>query len=147
MPFLITVPTSDQIAAMSRQDYRVLENKVRRALERQEFRLSRNRRRDPRASDYGLYTVTDPLLGPIDKPMTLIEVIEWLNAGVPAEALSPTTPRITNGAAIVLHRVLDYLGEVQEILEEHIPGIDIDILRAKLWGIRELLEPDQVASA
>ena len=38
---------------------KVDENRVRRAAGRQVLRLSRSRRRDPLAWDYGLYTLTD----------------------------------------------------------------------------------------
>jgi hypothetical protein len=38
---------------------KVLENRLRRAAERQGYRLSKSRRRDPRAIDYGGYMVID----------------------------------------------------------------------------------------
>lgn len=44
---------------MSPQDLKVLENKMRRAAERQGFRLEKSRARDPRATDYGTYHLVD----------------------------------------------------------------------------------------
>lgn len=44
---------------MSAQEYKVLENKLRRSAERQGFRLERSRARDPRALGYGTYQLVD----------------------------------------------------------------------------------------
>jgi len=38
---------------------RTRENRLRRAAQRQGLRLSRSRRRDPRALDFGIYTLLD----------------------------------------------------------------------------------------
>jgi hypothetical protein len=48
----------ENIVAMSRPE-KVRENRLRRALDRQGFRLIRSARRDPRARDYGQYTIVD----------------------------------------------------------------------------------------
>jgi Cdc6-like AAA superfamily ATPase len=42
------------------QDEKVRENRLRRMAERQGLRLEKSRRRDPRAIDYGMYTLVDP---------------------------------------------------------------------------------------
>jgi hypothetical protein len=39
---------------------KVRENRLRRAVDRRGFTLSKTRRRDPMAWDYGLFTITDP---------------------------------------------------------------------------------------
>lgn len=44
---------------MPEQDYKVLENKYRRAAERQGFRLAKSRVRDPRAVGHGTYQLVD----------------------------------------------------------------------------------------
>lgn len=44
---------------MTAQDYKVLENKLRRAAERQGFRLEKSRARDPRAISHGTYQLVD----------------------------------------------------------------------------------------
>jgi hypothetical protein len=44
---------------MAEQDYKVLENRLRRAAERQGLRLEKSRARDPRAIDYGTYQLID----------------------------------------------------------------------------------------
>ena len=44
---------------MTVQEYKVLENRLRRAAERQGFRLEKSRRRDPRAIDYGTYALVE----------------------------------------------------------------------------------------
>lgn len=45
---------------MSDQEYKVLENRLRRAAERQGLQLQKSRSRDPRAVDYGTYQLVDP---------------------------------------------------------------------------------------
>ncbi|MFH5825013.1 hypothetical protein [Georgenia sp. AZ-5] len=65
----------------------VREQRVRRAAEHQRLRLSRSRRRDTRAVDYGKYTLTDVDTGavvfggpePYMYSATLDEVEEYLN--------------------------------------------------------------------
>jgi hypothetical protein len=57
------IPTADEISAMTIQEYKVLENRLRRAAERQGLRLEKSRRRDPRAIDYGRYALIDPAYG------------------------------------------------------------------------------------
>lgn len=42
---------------MDEQQHKVKENRLRRAAERQGYRLVKSRRRDPRALDYGLYVL------------------------------------------------------------------------------------------
>jgi hypothetical protein len=44
---------------MSTQAEKVRENRLRRAAARQGLTLNKSRRRDPRALDYGLYSLTD----------------------------------------------------------------------------------------
>lgn len=41
------------------QDEKVRENRLRRMAERQGYRLTRSRRRDPRAIDYGTYGISN----------------------------------------------------------------------------------------
>lgn len=53
------VPSADEIAAMSDQDRKVLENRLRRAADRQGLRLEKSRLRDPRALGYGTYQLVD----------------------------------------------------------------------------------------
>ncbi len=45
---------------MADQDDKVRENRVRRMAERQDLRLVKTRRRDPRASDYSKFMLVDP---------------------------------------------------------------------------------------
>lgn len=59
------VPTPAQIKAMSAQDYKVVENRLRRAAERQGLRLEKSRLRDPRAIGYGTYRLVDERSGAI----------------------------------------------------------------------------------
>lgn len=69
------------------QDEKVRENRLRRAAERQGYRLAKNPRRDPRAVDYGSYMIIDPATSACvadfgwDHPTIgnhLDEVEEWL---------------------------------------------------------------------
>ena len=53
------VPTADEINAMSGQDYKVLENRLRRSAARQGLQLEKSRARDPRAIGYGTYHLVD----------------------------------------------------------------------------------------
>lgn len=45
---------------MTEQEYKVLENRIRRAAERQGLRLEKSRARDPRAVTYRTYQLVDP---------------------------------------------------------------------------------------
>lgn len=54
------VPSADEIAAMTDQDRKVLENRLRRAAQRQGLRLEKSPLRDPRALGYGTYRLADP---------------------------------------------------------------------------------------
>lgn len=54
------VPSADEIAAMSDQERKVLENRLRRAAQRQGLRLEKSPLRDPRALGYGTYRLADP---------------------------------------------------------------------------------------
>jgi hypothetical protein len=50
-----SIPTREEIKAMTAEEYKVLENRLRRAADRQGFRLEKSRARDPRALTYGTY--------------------------------------------------------------------------------------------
>lgn len=56
----IRVHTHEEINAMSDTELRVLENRLRRAAQRQGLWLVKSRRRDPRAVDYGRFNLLDP---------------------------------------------------------------------------------------
>lgn len=62
---------------------KVRENRLRRMAERQGFQLTKSRRRDPRAIDYGKYWISDPrtngLLTP-EQGMDLDEIETWLTS-------------------------------------------------------------------
>ena len=66
---------------------KVRENRLRRMLARQGYQLSRTRRRDPRALDYGTYTVTGQdgavVLGPCarGRARTLDDIEQWAVSG------------------------------------------------------------------
>jgi hypothetical protein len=51
--------TTGIVSGMSDTD-KVRENRLRRAAQRQGLALTKSRRRDPRATDYGTYMLTDP---------------------------------------------------------------------------------------
>jgi hypothetical protein len=53
------VPTAEQVAVMTDQQRKVLENRLRRAASRQGLALQKSRLRDPRAIGYGTYMLTD----------------------------------------------------------------------------------------
>ena len=55
---------------------KVRENRTRRAVERQGYRLSRSRRRDPRAVDYGRYYVTDPNTSALVAELSDLDAVE-----------------------------------------------------------------------
>jgi hypothetical protein len=58
---------------------RVRENRLREAVARQGYRLSRSRRRDPRAVDYGRYTITNGTATPVAELPNLDAVEAWTN--------------------------------------------------------------------
>src|ERR1700730_10739024 len=53
------IPTVEEIEAMTVQEYKVLENRLRRAADRQGLRLVKSRARDPRDITYGTYMLVD----------------------------------------------------------------------------------------
>jgi len=53
------IPTDEQMNAMTPTEYKTYENRVRREAERQNLRLAKSRRRDPRAWDYNTYRLVD----------------------------------------------------------------------------------------
>lgn len=53
------IPTAEEVAAMNNQDRKVLENRLRRAADRQGLRLEKSRLRDPRAIGFGTYMLTE----------------------------------------------------------------------------------------
>jgi hypothetical protein len=59
--------TARQVAAEAaqRQRVKVRENRLRRMAERQGYSLQKSRRRDPRAVDYGLYSIVDSHKNPV----------------------------------------------------------------------------------
>jgi len=67
---------------------KVRENRLRRAAERQGLALSKSRRRDPRALDYGTYTLTDLATREIvsDKKSDLDDIERYLTSDEPRGA-------------------------------------------------------------
>lgn len=71
---------SGMLSSMS-PDEKVKENRLRRTADRRGFRLTRSRRRDPRAVDFGRYWLTDKRTSALVTPdagLTLDEVEEYL---------------------------------------------------------------------
>jgi hypothetical protein len=56
------IPTLDEINALTDTEYKVLENRLRRAADRQGLRLEKSRARDPRSHTYGTYQLVDPYI-------------------------------------------------------------------------------------
>ena len=69
---------------------KVRENLLRRMADRQGLTLSRSRRRDPRALDYGLYSLTRVSDGHTSEGLTIDEVEARLT-GEPPQSSSPPT--------------------------------------------------------
>ncbi|MGH3380230.1 MAG: hypothetical protein ACRDP6_36405 [Actinoallomurus sp.] len=64
---------------------KVRENRLRRAAERQGYQLTKSRRRDPRAVDFGAYWIVDPntnsiAAGDSNTGMSLDDVEAWLTS-------------------------------------------------------------------
>jgi hypothetical protein len=60
MPSINTgMPTAAEVAAMTDKQRKVLENRLRRAADRQGMRLEKSRLRDPRAIGYGTFMLSD----------------------------------------------------------------------------------------
>jgi hypothetical protein len=62
---------------------KVRENRLRRVAERQGLRLTKSRRRDPRATDYGVYWLVDLRTNGLESPesgLNLDEVETYLNS-------------------------------------------------------------------
>lgn len=60
MAYSMKAFTIDEINAMTDQDFKVFENRLRRVAQRQHLRLEKCRTRDPRAVGYGTYRLADP---------------------------------------------------------------------------------------
>jgi hypothetical protein len=54
-----SIPSADEINAMSDTAYKVYENRLRRMAQRQGLRLEKSRRRDPRAIGFSTYMLVD----------------------------------------------------------------------------------------
>ncbi len=54
-----SLPSEEEIKAMTSTEHKVLENRLRKAAERQGLRLEKSRTRDPHAIDYGTYQLVD----------------------------------------------------------------------------------------
>jgi hypothetical protein len=75
---------------MSDTEFKVFENRLRRAAERQGLRLVKSRRRDPRAADYGTYWLTA-----LDNN-TLIAGGQFCGARTPRGGGSPSSPAVAS---------------------------------------------------
>ncbi|MEN4420653.1 hypothetical protein [Mycobacteroides chelonae] len=64
------IPAADEIAAMTDQEYKVLENRVRRAAERQGLHLQKSRARDPRSVGFGTYRLINRATNTLATPGT-----------------------------------------------------------------------------
>ena len=99
--------------------FKVRENRARRALARMGHRLEKSPRRDPRASDFGLYRIV-PAAGPPPPDdafaMSPPEVEAWVE-GAPAGGTRPAAPRPTAPAAAkgCGHAVL-HVGDCRDVL-------------------------------
>ncbi|MDQ1743883.1 MAG: hypothetical protein QOE23_2222 [Pseudonocardiales bacterium] len=58
---------------------KVLENRLRRMAARQGYTVRRTRRRDPRAIDYGTYSVLSPAGEVVVEGLTIKQLEEWLD--------------------------------------------------------------------
>jgi hypothetical protein len=58
------------------QEEKVRDNRLRRIAERRGMKLTRSRRRDPKALDYGLYWLTDARTGEMVSPEVGVDVDE-----------------------------------------------------------------------
>jgi len=53
------MPSAEEIQVLSDPEFKVLENRLRRAADRQGLRLEKSRLRDPRAIGFGTYQLVD----------------------------------------------------------------------------------------
>jgi hypothetical protein len=77
------------------QDEKVRENRLRRMADRQGLKLTRSRRRDPRALDYGLYWLAEirsDTLVTSESGMTIDQIEAWLTQPrpLPTDTSPPT---------------------------------------------------------
>lgn len=97
------------------KNLRVREYRVRRALQRQRLVLSRSRRRDRRAADFGTYVIANSsgrvVAGEVgDKGLSIAEVEEWVNT----QRVTPVRMRPNELQPIVDHhdRIINVLGQM-----------------------------------
>ncbi|GAA0577210.1 hypothetical protein GCM10009416_14770 [Craurococcus roseus] len=100
--------------------FKVRENRCRRALGRMGHRLEKSPRRDPRASDFGLYRIV-PTAGPRPSgdgfAMSLPEVEAWIEGAPaggarPAASTRPTAPAAAKGGG----RAVPHVGDCRAVL-------------------------------
>lgn len=75
------IPSVEEVENMTDQDYKVLENRLRRAAQRQGYRLEKSRLRDPFAVGYGTYQIRNPEVNGVmygTDGMHLAQIAEWL---------------------------------------------------------------------
>ncbi len=101
---------------MTEQEYKVHENRIRRASERQGFRLEKSRSRDERSIDYGTYQLVDNQTNtvvshglPGGYGLDLADVGEFLFEDVPVHVDLDGTLNFqaTGGEPIIRYRVWD----------------------------------------
>lgn len=79
------IPTGDEVNAMSTQEFKVFENRLRRAAKRQGLELVKSRSRDPRAVDYGGYMLVNAYTNTVEagelgspRALDVVQVAECL---------------------------------------------------------------------
>lgn len=136
------VPTIDEINAMRPQEYKVLENKLRRAASRQRLRLEKSRLRDPRAIGYGTYQLVDVSTDTVAScgseqgyGLDLHDVARYLSGDTP--------PRAQDAPATEDSREPDQSGTTQRgdvlaVIHQSSPGAadDVGDLRRRLFDRR-----------
>ena len=81
-----SIPTVDAIDAMTTQQFKIYENRLRRAARRQGLRLEKSRMRDPRGAAYGTYQLVDTRTNTVEcygtpdgYGLTIVEIAQQLN--------------------------------------------------------------------
>ena len=137
------IPTLDEIKALRPQEYKVLENKLRRAAARQGLRLEKSRSRDPLAIGYGTYQLVD---ASTDAPaffrsgrgygMDLHDIARYLTG----DRTSPSEQRpTTEDSPSSAHGRSEEQADALSVIHQASAGTadDVDDLRRRLFDRRQ----------
>ena len=121
------MPSSITSGTLWGMEVKIRENRLRRMAERQELRLVKSRRRDPRALGYGGYMLVDwnnrAVAGEVDsdRALELDEVEAWLDRKIPPERMAREQRDRMHAAGLFWDGLGSWVQNLPK-LTVHVPG-------------------------